>query len=312
MKEKAVRKSKIGGQALIEGIMMRGLDKVSMAVRLPGGEIDLESWPVGDLANPAWYRKLPIVRGCVNLVESLILGFKCLMKSAEKAGVVEEEEEDKEPSALERWLGENLFQIAGILGIVLGVILCVVIFAFIPSILVKALGLLAPIEGLQTILEGVIKIAIFVGYLWLISRMKDIKTTFEYHGAEHKTIACYEAGDELIPANVKKYSRLHPRCGTSFLLIVLIVSIFVFSIVTWENLMLRVILKVLLLPLVVGISYEIIRLAGRYDNPFTHALSTPGLWLQHLTTREPDEKQIEVAIQALSDVIPDDLEKDQW
>ena len=303
-------KSKIGGQALIEGIMMRGLDQVSMAVRKPDGSIHQERWQASDLVHPKWYRRFPLVRGSVNMVESLIVGYKCLMKSAELSGG--EEQLSPFEQKLIKKFGGKFYHFIGVLTSVLGVALALILFLYLPMLAVKGLSLLVPLGGFQTLIEGVIKIAIFVGYLALVGRMKEIRTTFSYHGAEHKTIACYEAGDPLTVENVRKDPRFHPRCGTSFLLSVLIISILVFSVVTWDNLWIRIGLKLLLLPVVVGISYELIKLAGRYDNCFTRILSAPGLWLQRLTTREPDDGQIEVAITALSDVIPEDKSIDQW
>ena len=173
-------------------------------------------------------------------------------------------------------------------------------------------GDLFEIGYLQGVIEGIIKIAIFVLYLFLVSRMKEIRRVFEFHGAEHKSIACYEMGEELTPENAAKHSRFHPRCGTSFLIIVLILSIIVFSVVSWDNLLVRTFLKIGLLPVVVGIAYELIRLAGRYDNIVTRILSAPGLWLQRITTNEPDEEQLGVAIAALKPVLPEDREEGRW
>ena len=307
-------KSKIGGQALIEGIMMRGLDKTSMAVRLPNGKIDVEKWDSGDLVHPKWYRKIPLVRGCVNMVESLIVGYKCLMKSAEKS--IPDDEEEEEPSKFEQKIesifGDKLFKIVGTIGTILGVVLALLLFMYVPMLIVKGISYLVPLGGWKTVIEGIIKIIIFILYLWGVSRLKDIRRTFEYHGAEHKSIACYEAGEELTVENIKKYRRFHPRCGTSFLLIVLVISILVFSVVTWNSMLIRILLKIALLPVVVGISYEIIRIAGRYDNIVTRIISAPGLWLQRLTTREPDASQIEVAIAALKEVLPEDRDVDRW
>lgn len=294
--------------------MMRGLDKTSMAVRLPNGEIDVEKWDSGDLVHPKWYRKIPLVRGCVNMVESLIVGYKCLMKSAEKS--IPDDEEEEEPSKFEQKIesifGDKLFKIVGIIGTILGVVLALLLFMYVPMLIVKGISYLVPLGGWKTVIEGIIKIIIFILYLWGVSRLKDIRRTFEYHGAEHKSIACYEAGEELTVENIKKYRRFHPRCGTSFLLIVLVISILVFSVVTWNSMLIRILLKIALLPVVVGISYEIIRIAGRYDNIVTRIISAPGLWLQRLTTREPDASQIEVAIAALKEVLPEDRDVDRW
>lgn len=306
------RKSKIGGQALIEGIMMRGLDQVAMAVRNPAGEVITDSWKVSSLVRPPWYRRIWIVRGVFSFLESLALGYKCLMKSAEIAGM-EEEDVEQEPGWLERVFGDHVYKLAGIIGSVLGVVIAILFFMYLPSLVVKGLSTLAPMAyWVKSLAEGVIKISIFIVYLMVVSRMKEIRRTFEYHGAEHKTIACYEADAELTVENVKRHSRFHPRCGTSFLLLSLIFSILMFSVVTWDVIWLRVLLKIVLLPAVVGVTYEVIRLAGRYDNLLTRIVSAPGLWLQRLTTRDPNEQQMEVAIQALSMVIPENREEDQW
>lgn len=305
---KEVRKSKIGGQALIEGIMMRGIDRVAMAVRIPDGSIDLEDWEISSLTHPKWYRKCPFLRGIFSLAESLILGFRCLTKSAEKAFP----EEEEEPSFLERKLGDRLYHIAAVVGAVFGVVVAVALFVYLPMLIAKGIASWISVDEVLTLLEGFIKIILLIAYLALISLMKDIKRTFAYHGAEHKTIACYEADMPLTPENAACFSRFHPRCGTSFLLIVLIISIIVASFITWEDMMIRFVISILLIPVVVGVSYELIRLAGRYDNLLTRIVSAPGLWLQRITTREPDAEQLEVAIMALQAVLPDNLEEDYW
>lgn len=307
------KKSSIGGQALLEGVMMRGPEKEAMAVRLPDGTIDLEVW---DLPKAKWYKKVPFVRGPVNFIGSMLDGYKCLTKSADKAmqGI-----EEEEPSKFEKWLteklGDKLMTIVMVIASVLGVALALMLFMFVPSLVTKGIGLLLPLgDFAKTCIEGLIKIGVFIAYIALTSLMKDIKRTYEYHGAEHKTIACYEAGDELTVENVKKHLRFHPRCGTSFIFIVLFISIIVFSVfrVPWEVLWLRVLIKVAVLPVIVAIAYEIIKLAGRHDNIITRIVSAPGLWIQRLTTREPDDGQIECAIAAFKPCVPEDLEKDQW
>ena len=201
---------------------------------------------------------------------------------------------------------------AGI-GMVLGVGLAILLFMYLPALFVQGLSALFPLSNiLRSLIEGIIKIIIFVGYLALVSQMKDIRRTFEYHGAEHKSIFCYEHGDELTVENVRRYQRFHPRCGTSFMIIVLILSILIFSVVTWDNLVIRILLKLALLPIVVGISYELIKFAGRHDNLVTRIISAPGMALQHLTTREPDDSQLEVAIAALKEVLPVHQGEDRW
>lgn len=311
-------KSKIGGQALIEGIMMRGIDKSAMALRLPTGDIEVEEWDANNGKNAPWYKRTPFIRGIFNMVSSLSEGYKCLSKSADRA--MDFEDEDEEPqSKFEIWLedkiGDKLVPIITTIGTVFGVIVALFLFMWVPSLIVNGIGKIIPMNSfVKTLIEGIIKILIFVGYMALTGLMKDIKRTYEYHGAEHKTIACYEAGDELTPESVKKYTRFHPRCGTSFIFIVLFISIIVFSVfrLPWSNIFLRLLFKLPLLPVIVGIGYEIIRLAGKYNNTFTRIISAPGLWLQRLTTREPDLDVIEVAIAALKPCIPKDSEDDRW
>ncbi len=310
--EKCRFKSKIGGQALIEGIMMRGIDKSAMACRLADGTIDVEEWEINNGKNAPWYKKTPFVRGIFNFIETLVEGYKCLSKSADKQMEDPDEEKSKFELWLENKLGDKLMPVLSVVATVLGILLAIGLFVFIPTFVVKFFDDIIQSNFLLTLIEGIIKIIIFIIYLWLTSMIKDIQTTYMYHGAEHKTISCYEAGEELTVENIKKHSRFHPRCGTSFIIIVLIVSILVFSVVTWSSRLARVAIKLLLLPVVVGISYEIIKLAGRYTNIATRIISAPGLALQRLTTREPDEKQIEVAIAAMERVIPDDKEDDKW
>lgn len=311
-------KSSIGGQALLEGVMMRGPEVEAMAVRMPDGSIDLEQW---NLPKAKWYKKVPFLRGPVNFVSSMVDGYKCLTKSADKAmtGV-----EAEEPSKFEKWLteklGDNLMGIVMVIAGVLGVALALLLFMLLPAAITKGIEWLFSLGGIalnmvvKNIIEGVIKISIFIGYIALTALMKDIKRTYEYHGAEHKTIACYEAGEELTVENVKKHKRYHPRCGTSFMFLVLFISIIVFSVfqVPWDVLWLRVLIKLAILPIIVAIAYECIKLAGRYDNWFTKIISAPGLLIQRLTTREPDDSQIEVAIAAFLPCVPEDKETDRW
>ena len=295
-------KSKIGGQALIEGIMMLGPDKGAMACRMPDGSIDLETWQENNGKNAPWYKKTPLVRGCVNFVVSLIKGYKYMMKSAEKQFTEEEKEES----------GSVMYQISMYVGIVLGLVLAVGLFVFLPKFLVGLMPTVKSLSILRSIVEGLVKIAIFVLYMYLISLTKDIRRQYMYHGAEHKTIACHEAELPLTVENVRKQTRFHKRCGTSFIFIVLFVSIFVMCFVpftvTWQ----RVVASLAILPLIVGISYECIRLAGNNDNLFTRILSAPGLAMQRITTREPDDSMIEVAIAALRECIPADKADDKW
>ncbi len=297
-------KSKIGGQALIEGIMMLGPTTGAMACRLPDGTIDLETWEERNGKNAPWYKKTPLVRGCVSFVLSMIKGYKYIMKSAEKQ-LTEEEKAEEENSSV-------IFNIIMGIGMVLGVVLSVFLFMWLPKFVVGLIKPLTVSRIIRSAAEGIIKIAVFVGYMALTSLMKDIRRQFEYHGAEHKTIACHEAQLPLTIENVRKQTRFHKRCGTSFIFITLIVSIFVMCLVpftvTWQ----RVVASFVLLPLIVGLSYECIRLAGNRDNAFTKILSAPGLAMQRITTREPDDSMIEVAITALTACIPEDKEEDKW
>ncbi|MBR6872926.1 MAG: DUF1385 domain-containing protein [Ruminococcus sp.] len=302
-------KSKIGGQAVIEGVMMRGIDKASMANRLPNGEIDLETWPVRGGKNLPWYRKVPFIRGVFSFGISMIDGYKCLMRAADKQMT---DEDNEDPSKFEKWLdekfGDKLMPIVSGISLVLGLAMAIVLFMLVPTGILKLIGLFAEIPDIaKNIIEGVLKIAIFVGYTALTGLMKDMRRLYEYHGAEHKTIACYEHGQELTVENVKKHCRFHPRCGTSFVFLVLFISIFVNSVfrLSWENVLLRVLCKLALLPVVMGLAYEVIRLAGKYDNPVMRAISAPGLWIQRITTKEPEADEIECAIEALKAVIPE-------
>ncbi len=302
-------KTSIGGQAVIEGIMMRGPEKTSLAVKIPDGSIDVEVWDNQKVT--AWYKKTPFVRGIFNFVDTMRLGYKCLMKSAEKSGY-EEGEPDKLDLWFNRHFGEKATEVLMGGASVIAVVVALLMFMALPTFAVRGLNTLFPLGVFSSLVEGIIKIAILVGYMAAVSRMKDIHRMFQYHGAEHKTIFCYESGEELTVENVRKQKRFHPRCGTSFLLIVVIVSVLVTSFITWNSPWLRVALKILLLPVVVGISYEIIKLAGRYTNLCTRIISAPGLWLQHLTTQEPDDKMIEVAIASLKPVLPSVEGSDRW
>lgn len=296
-------KSKIGGQALIEGIMMLGPNKGAMACRLPDGSIDLETWDENNGKNAPWYKKTPLVRGCVSFVTSMTRGYKYMMKSAEKQ-LTEEEKAEEEKS--------GIFDIIMYIGMFLGIILAVGLFMFLPKMIIGLFSGITEHRIIRSVLECIVKIVIFVAYMALVSLMKDIRRQYEYHGAEHKTIACHEAELPLTVENVRKQSRFHKRCGTSFIFIVLIVGIFVMCFVpftvTWQ----RIVASLILLPLIVGISYECIRLAGNNDNLFTRILSAPGLAMQRITTREPDDSMIEIAIAAMKPCIPQDREEDRW
>lgn len=312
MNKNQEHKTSIGGQALIEGVMMKGPILSAMAVRTKDGTIDVETWNTSKGGGLPWYRKIPFVRGSFNFISTMADGYKCLMKSAEKSGM----DEVEEPSKFDKWLAEKLGGelnnvVTGV-AMVLGIGMALLLFMVLPAFLSKLLSGVVTSRLALTAVEGVLKIVILILFMWSTSKMEDLRRVYGYHGAEHKTIACYEAGEELTVENVRKYTRFHPRCGTSFLLIVLVISIFLFSVVTWSNVFIRILLKLLLLPLVVGIAYEIIKLAGRYDNVCTRLISAPGLWLQRMTTNEPDDGMLEVAIASMRPVIPENKEDDKW
>lgn len=302
-------KTSVGGQALMEGIMMRGPKKVAFAVRQPDGEIYVEE---EDYVTKPW-KKWLFIRGVFNFVDSLITGYKYLMKSAEiSTGEDILEPESKFDAWIEKRFGDQGMKFVMAVAAVLGGGLAIVLFMLLPTLLTGLLSYVVPLGGWRTLLEGVLKIAILIGYMSAVSHVPEIARMFAYHGAEHKTIACYEAGDELTVENIRKHRRFHPRCGTSFILIVLVVSILVSSLLSWENTGLRMLYKLLLLPVVMGVSYEIIKLCGRYDNPITRAVSAPGMWLQHITTNEPDDSMIECAIAAVLPVLPEKPEEGSW
>ncbi|WP_308546551.1 DUF1385 domain-containing protein [uncultured Selenomonas sp.] len=281
-------KLSVGGQAVIEGVMMRGPKDVATAVRDPNGRIQVETHPVSSIADRYPILKKPMLRGTVSLVESLVLGLRSLSYSAKMAGDEDEQLTDKEMAGT----------------IIFALVLASILFIAIPTGAAKFFHFITDDPVFLNLMEGFLRLAIFLAYIGGISRMKDIRRVFQYHGAEHKTIHCYEAGLPLTVANVQRFSRLHPRCGTNFLLIVMLVSIFVYAFLGWPSLIERIVSRILLLPVVAGISYELIRFAGRTTNPVALKLIKPGLWLQYLTTRPPQDDMVEVAIESLKAVLP--------
>lgn len=362
----------IGGQALIEGIMMKGPNKTALAVRMPDGSIDVEYMTERRIKDKIPVLGWPIIRGAVNLIEAMTQGYKALMISADKSGLADLDEAPKskpevavvesaptpteqvdlgiedvnsstESTSEEAVLEEissavvpeastetkekpknkaqdKLMGVLMLLASVLGIGLAIVLFMYVPALLFnlfnKSLG--STVSNWRGLFEGVLKITLFVGYIAVVSLMNDIKRVFMYHGAEHKTIFCYEQGLELNIENIRKQSRFHPRCGTSFMIIMLVVGIAISVIIsisfpalthyTW----LWVSIKILMLPLICGLGYELIRICGRYDNLFTKIISAPGMWLQRLTTKEPDDSMIEVAIRSLEAVLPENPDEDRW
>lgn len=392
-KDKCCKKTSIGGQALIEGIMMRGPHKTVMAVRNSDGEIVTENMVTKQLKDKYKILGWPIIRGAVSMVESMLFGYKALMKSAELSDMLDEEETEKEPkkekknkknaaetvtetaelinteesaeneataeaeTAAETVPAETeataedetaaetvsatteataaakkpadkkdekkesgLMAVIGVISMVLGVGLAIALFIYLPNLLFGYVNSLTgdKITAFQAAFEGILKIIIFIVYVAIVSQMKDIKRVFMYHGAEHKTIFCYEHGKELTVENIRTERRFHPRCGTSFLILMLIVSIIFYSIIAKifpliaANRLIWMALKIVCLPIIVGLGYELIKLCGRHDNILTRIIAAPGVWVQRLTTKEPDDSMIEVAIVAMSAVIPENGEDDRW
>ena len=308
----------IGGQALIEGIMMLGPDKKAVVVRRPDGELEIKEEERRLIKDKYPVLGLPLIRGVVNFGSSMVNGVKALMWSAEFST---DEEDPEEPSKLDLWLDKHLgsekaASVVVTLAVLLGIVFSVGLFFLLPTFIAGFFDRFLTSALVHNLIEGIIRIIIFVGYLYLCSRMKDMKRVFSYHGAEHKTIFCYEAGLPLTVENVRIQPRHHPRCGTSFLFVVIVVSILissvVFTYVEWTNLWVRMALHLLLLPVVVAISYEFNRFVGAHDNLFTRIMTAPGLWMQNFTTFEPDDSMIEVGIEAVKLVIPEQAGKDKW
>jgi len=310
----------IGGQAVIEGVMMRGPKETAIAVRKPDGEIIVEKKPIHSFVQKYKLNKLPIIRGVFSFFESLIEGTKALMFSAEFYDIEDEDDKKKketmteEEQAAYNKKNDKMMTGAIFVSVAIALVFSVGVFMLLPTFLVGILRDFMHFNNnfLATLLEGILRILIFVVYIFLVSKMNDIKRVFQYHGAEHKTIFCYENGEDLTIENVKKQKRLHPRCGTSFLILVMIISIILFSFISWENPVQRVLIRLALLPVVAGLSYEFIKFAGRHSGTIVNLISAPGMWLQKITTAEPDEKQIEVAIESLKAVLTGDKNDDKW
>ncbi len=303
----------IGGQAVIEGVMMRGKKMYAMAVRNPKKEIEIIKKDLTVYSDKCRFFGWPLVRGVVSFVDSLVIGMKIISKSAEMAGLDEGIDDGSEPSKLDLFLekkfGDKLTDYILYFSVFLSIVLSIGIFMVLPvwlsSLINKVLNV--PLWGIG-IIEGIVRMFIFIGYIVLTAQLKDVKRVFMYHGAEHKTINCFESDEKLTVDNVRKYTRLHKRCGTSFLIIVMLVSMFVFMFLRFDIVWLRVLSRILLVPFIAGISYEIIKWAGRNDNFLVRIVSAPGLWLQHVTTKEPDDSMIETAIAALNGVLEDEPE----
>ena len=306
-------KTLIGGQALIEGIMMQGPDKRAIVVRGPEGLVT----KVEPLKKRTGILKWPLIRGVVSFGSSMVSGVKALMYSAEFFP----EEEDAQPSKFDQWLekklgSEKMEKAVISFSVFLGALFSIALFILLPTLLSGLFDHWIHNAVIRSLIEGLIRIAIFMGYMILVSRMKDMRRVFSYHGAEHKTIRCYEARLPLTVENVRPQTRLHPRCGTSFLFVVVAISILLFALVSavlpMSGMLVRLLVRLALLPVVVAISYECNRFVGRHDNRLTRILSAPGMWFQHFTTNEPDDSMIEVAIEALKLVIPEEAGADRW
>ena len=318
MKKQQKKITSIGGSALIEGIMMRGPKRTAVACRVDKDTIDLEDLEVQPVFKSKFW-KIPLIRGIAGMIDSMRLSYKALGLSADKAmeaGLVEEEEPSKFEKWLEKTFGDKLMNVVMVIATILGVAIALALFVFLPSKLFD--WTIAPhitewsessARLLKSAFEGVLKLVLFFGYMLIVSQMEDMKRVFMYHGAEHKTIFCYENEEELTVENVRKQSRFHPRCGTSFLVVTLLVGIIIGLFIPTAPFgvkLLRPVFRLLLLPVMVGLGYEVIKLCGKHDNAFTRILATPGLWAQRITTKEPKDEMIECAIKAMEAVIPDD------
>lgn len=294
------KKTTVGGQAVIEGVMMRGAKGLATAVRLPNGSIEVKKESSESLTKKNNFFGFPIIRGFISLIESLIIGIKSLEYSA---SFFEDDEEESE-SKFDKWF-EKVFKEKGnsvLMGIslVLSLAFSTLLFFILPTALTSLVkkAITSNVVVLN-IIEGIIRVIIFIGYIFIVGKLEDIKRVYQYHGAEHKTIFCYESGIDLTPENAKKFGRLHPRCGTNFLFLVMVISIIIFSFTGWQSIGQRVISRVLLLPVVSGVTYEVIKWLGKSDSKISKIIAWPGLLLQKITTQEPDESMLEVAITSL-------------
>lgn len=315
-KEQNPRLGRVGGQAVLEGVMMRSGDNVSLAVRKEDGSIQIKNSKFVSVRKKHKWTNIPLLRGCINMVEMFKLSFGTLNDSAEMLGIDETEDETKFEKWLRKVCGDKLMNIIMGVAMVFAVILSVGLFVVLPNLAAMGLNALynhfagADLPSfLQNVVSGVVRIIIFITYLLLCSMMKDVRRTFEYHGAEHKTVACYESGMELTVENSRKCTRLHPRCGTSFIFVILIISILATAFIDWNTWPTWAIMltKLAMIPVIVGIGFEFLMIAGKHPNIVTKILSMPGLWIQKITTKEPDDSQLEVAIAAIKNAMPDEF-----
>ena len=302
---KGIRTS-IGGQALIEGIMMKSPEKTAVTVRLPDKSLETKMFEDKPLKSKYKILGWPLLRGIAGFIDSMKLGFSTLMYSAEKAGI----EEDGEPGKIDQWLqkhfGDNLVKFVGTLGMVLGLGLSILLFFWLPTFLFNTIQqhVISVPDIWRAIFEGVLRMSIFVGYIALCARMPEMRRVFMYHGAEHKTIACFESGEELTVENVRKHTRFHPRCGTSFMILMMLIGVIVGMLIPQTGAFSRTLMKLLCLPLIMGFGYELLKICGKYDNLLIRIIAAPGLWMQRITTKEPEDDQLEVAICAFVAAAP--------
>ena len=293
-----MRKTNVGGQAVLEGVMMRGVKGLAVAVRKPDGEISVEYKDIVPFTQKNKFFALPVIRGFVSLIDSLREGIKALNYSAEFF-----EDDEEEPSKFEKWLqnklGDKFDNTITTITMIVSFLVAIALFVGMPTIAANFLKKVITNTILLNIIEGIIRVVILIAYIAVIAKMDDINRVYQYHGAEHKTIFCYENEEELTSENVKKFSRFHPRCGTNFLFLVMIVSIIIFAFTGWGTFVERIAFRICLIPVVSGVTYEIIKWVGKSSSAISKIVAYPGLQLQKLTTREPDESQIEVAIAAL-------------
>lgn len=301
----------IGGQALIEGILMRGPQRTQVAVRTPQGSIDCSGLSYRPLRDRYPVLRLPLVRGVASFVESMCMSFRALDVAMDKSGMADIEDSEQE-SRLDRWLdqhfGDKLTNVVTVVGGALGILLAIVLFFWLPTVLFNLLqGVAGPaVAGWRSVVEGLLRLGLFIAYLGLCGMQKDMKRMFRYHGAEHKTIFCYEAGLPLTVENVRRQRRFHPRCGTSFMVTMIVLGVFIGFFIPFANPFLRTAVKLLCVPLLMGLGFELIRYCGRHNNLLTKIIAAPGLWMQRLTVKEPDDSMMEVAIAAMQAVIPPD------
>lgn len=293
------KKPSVGGQAVIEGVMMRGAKGLATAVRLPNGSIEIKKEEYTSISKKNNFFSLPIVRGFISLIESLIIGMKSLEFSASFY-----EEEEEEPSKFDKWFKDTFKEksndIIMMFSLIISLVLAMGLFFILPTVLTSAVKKnITSSTVILNVIEGIIRVAIFLLYIYSVGKIGDIKRVYQYHGAEHKTIFCYEAGVELTPENAQKFSRFHPRCGTNFLFLVMVISIIIFTFTGWKSIPQRIVSRVILLPLVSGVTYEVIRWLGKSNNGFSRFIAAPGLKLQGITTLEPDLTMLEVAIASL-------------